>query len=255
MRVFIAWSGTSSRLIAEALHDWIPRVIQNVIPWMSEQDIEKGKRWDIELSKRLQESKFGIVCLTPENLDSTWIHFESGALAKAIEESYVWTYLFRIEPAQVKPPLSQFQHTKAIKLDTRKLLKTINNLSNASLSDGLKDNILDDAFEKWWPDLETRLQSISNTGKKFEPVRPDRELLEELLQLVRQLNRQIVDTGKTKTGSSQSDFLRSLLSDVEQKIDSSEAEMNSYGSYPPDYVKEVDDLRTVVAFINKRLSS
>ena len=39
-------------------------------------------------------------------------------------------------------------------------------------------------FEKWWPDLEGKInQILSEVGKPEEPIRSDRELLEEILQL------------------------------------------------------------------------
>ena len=38
--------------------------------------MEKGKRWDREISTQLEKSQLGIICLTPENRDSPWIQFE-----------------------------------------------------------------------------------------------------------------------------------------------------------------------------------
>ena len=89
MKVFIGWSGAVSRQVAELLRDWLPKVIQVLEPWMSEQDIGKGARWSAEVAHNLQEARVGILCITPENLQSTWIHFEAGALSKVVGESLV----------------------------------------------------------------------------------------------------------------------------------------------------------------------
>jgi TIR domain len=70
MKVFISWSGPQSQHIARALRAWLPRVIQHLDPWMSELDIGAGQRWERELWKELQDSHFGMVCLTPENLQA-----------------------------------------------------------------------------------------------------------------------------------------------------------------------------------------
>jgi hypothetical protein len=63
MKVFISWSKQVSQQVAEALRDWLPLVIQDVEPWMSKADLEAGVRWGQELSARLQEIDFGIVCI------------------------------------------------------------------------------------------------------------------------------------------------------------------------------------------------
>lgn len=80
MKVFISWSGSQSRAIAEAFRDFIGNVIQNVTPFMSSHDIEAGSRWQDRLAKELAESVVGVLCLTPDNLGSEWVQFEAGAL-------------------------------------------------------------------------------------------------------------------------------------------------------------------------------
>ena len=82
MKVFLSWSGLRSKAIANALRDWIPDVFQQAEVWMSEHDIEAGARWSNELNNILEESNFGIICLTPENQYAPWITFEAGALSK-----------------------------------------------------------------------------------------------------------------------------------------------------------------------------
>lgn len=42
MKVFISWSGETSKKVALALKAWLPNVIQALDPWMSDKDIEKG---------------------------------------------------------------------------------------------------------------------------------------------------------------------------------------------------------------------
>ena len=96
MKVFITWSGERAKIIAEALRKWLPSVIQNVEPWMSETDIRPGARWQNELNQQLEQTDFGIAVLTPETLEAPWIHYETGALAKKVNTSAVCPYLVDI---------------------------------------------------------------------------------------------------------------------------------------------------------------
>jgi len=70
MKVFICWSEERSRVVAETLRIWLKRVIQELKPFLSTHDIRAGKRWIPEIAGELAETKFGILCLTAENLDS-----------------------------------------------------------------------------------------------------------------------------------------------------------------------------------------
>lgn len=183
MRVFISWSGATSRLIAEALRDWIPYVLPAAEPWMSATDIDRGARWSTEISAQLDAANIGIICLTPENLEAPWILFESGALSKILSRSLVCTYLFQLRPPDVKGPLAQFQAAVADEKETRSLLFSMNRALGSS---SLPDARLERMFNNWWPELSSTLDSISRRQK--EPVskpRSDRDLLEEILQLQR----------------------------------------------------------------------
>ena len=133
MKVFISWSGIKSKTVAEKLHQWIPDVIQDVEPWMSESDIGAGARWGKEIAEELSEPNFGIVCLTKTNVKEPWIHFEAGALSKTIDNTYVCPYLIEMETTDVPAgPLNQFQAKKADKNGTFALISTMN--------DGLNSN-------------------------------------------------------------------------------------------------------------------
>src|SRR5579863_7341899 len=123
VKIFISWSGEQSRAVGEALREWLPNVLFLADPWMSAGDIEKGAKWNQVVSGELEKSNFSVICLSSDNLNSPWLLFESGALSKR-SDSRVFTYLFGVEYADVKDPLSQFQHTKADEGDTKRLVET-----------------------------------------------------------------------------------------------------------------------------------
>jgi hypothetical protein len=124
--------------------------------------------------------------LTPENLESPWILFEAGALSKQQKSSHVCTFLFDIEPVNIREPLAQFQATKAQKDDIEKLIQTIN---RACGDTGLNEGKLRDTFDVWWPHLEKSLESIPLPSKEHTERRDTTEVLEEILELVRSLSR------------------------------------------------------------------
>lgn len=170
MKVFISWSGDQSRHIAQALRDWLPDVLQAVKPWMSDTDIKSGQKWQPELSKQLDECKFGIVCVTPENQAKPWLNFEAGALSKALgSTTFVCPYLYEMGPEGLTGPLSQFQSRKADKEGTRQLVFNIN--GRLDENDKRSQAHVEKAFERWWEELEKSLSKCPKTQKAL-PTRP-----------------------------------------------------------------------------------
>lgn len=187
VRVFLSWSTPTSRAVAEALHDWLPNVVQEVEPWLSSADITPGVRWPLEVGRHLEASDFGILCLTVSNLAAPWILFEAGALGKKLETARVVPYLFRVAREEVTGPLSQFQNVESTEEGTRGMVNAI----HASIeAPALSRERLSRAFDKWWPDLQQRLTAIPEA----EPVapsmqRPAGDVLAEVLNIVRGLQR------------------------------------------------------------------
>ena len=112
MRVFLSWSGERSRLLADALRGWLRPVIQSIDPWMSAEDLSKGTRWGLDLATQLEDTDFGLLCVTRENTDTPWLLFEAGALSKK-EQARVIPILLDIEPIQLKGPIRQFNAATA----------------------------------------------------------------------------------------------------------------------------------------------
>jgi len=188
MRVFIGWSRQCSREVAQALRDWLKKVIQAIEPWMSDEDIEKGARWNDKIAHVLGDSHFGIICLTPENKDAPWINFEAGTISKVVNDSHLCPYLFRMRPQDISGPLAQFQATPADREGTKRLLETIN--SHPKLERALSPKDLDQSFDIWWPKLKEQFDSIIVPTRTEAPVRSSDELLGGVLETVRAIKRE-----------------------------------------------------------------
>lgn len=187
MKVFISWSGTKSQEVAKILKQWIPCVIQSVEPYFSSADIDKGARWSTDIAKELQDASFGILCVTKDNLTSSWLNFEAGALSKSIEQSKVCPFLVDLKPSDIQnSPILQFQMASATKDDVFKLFKSINsNLGDANLS----EDVLSTTFDTFWPRIQENLKAVSDvkdsptfTKKSSENTQAS---IEEILELVR----------------------------------------------------------------------
>jgi TIR domain len=185
MRVFISWSGNLSRQLGEAFRNWLPSALQYVKPYFTPADIDKGARWASEIANELSASSVCVIILTRDNLASSWIMFEAGAISSALDRSKVCPIIFDLAPTDVQGPLAQFQITRFAKADIEKLFNTINSAGGESkLDDATAKNV----FEKWWPDLESEFNKIlegHTVTAGAEKLRSDRELIEEMLLLLR----------------------------------------------------------------------
>lgn len=191
MKVFISWSGNLSKEIGESIKDWLPAVLQNIKPYFTPNDIEKGSRWNADISKELEQSKMGIFIYTKDNLDSQWMLFEAGAISKTLDNTKVCPILFGLDNSDFKGPLTQFQTSQFIKTDFKKLVRSIN---NSQTEQKLNDKVFDDVFEMWWPKLENKISKILEVNRvENTSIRNDRELIEEILALTRVTARRSVN--------------------------------------------------------------
>lgn len=190
MKVFISWSGHRSRAVAELLDDWIQCVLQAIRPWMSSKDIDRGSLWFSEITDQLKDTTIGIVCLTKDNLDSPWILFESGALAKGLSSSRVCTFLIDIETTDVSNPLAQFNHTLPNKEGLFELVRTLNSTLGEH---SLREKVLEQVFNTYWPQFEEGYIEALKEYPVGEQVvsRSEESILSEVLRTIRTLDRRI----------------------------------------------------------------
>lgn len=149
MNTFICWSQSRSRQLAEALRNWLPRVLPGEEFFLSS-DIEKGTLWFEAIRTHLKRADAAIICLTPDNINSAWMHFEIGAIAGKRKESRILTYLFGVTPADITGPLGAFQSSECTKEDSRKLVLALGKLCKKQAV----------KFDEQWPALEAALGAI-----------------------------------------------------------------------------------------------
>lgn len=199
MKVLISWSGDLSHKVALVLHAQLPLFIQSVVPWVSSEDIAKGMLWRTKLDSELDEGSVGIFCVTKQNVDSTWMNFEAGALSRTPKTSIIIPFLFDMRPSELKGPLAGFQvathecGSAKNKEEFRKLLVAIN---NSQTPPPTSKPVLDATFERMWPDLLLELDALPAKvdGHRDTPT-PDAsdlpDVLEEVLQTVRDQSRML----------------------------------------------------------------
>ncbi len=158
MKIFISWSDETSHAIALTLGGWIPSVIQAVETTVSPEDIRKGTGWVKDVSKELNQSSLGIICVVPGNIGAPWLHFEAGVLSKTLDVSKVIPLLIDVERSELdNGPLAQFSSSIYEKNEMYHILETINeNMEEGRLS----EERLQNTFEVWWPKLKLDVESI-----------------------------------------------------------------------------------------------
>lgn len=157
VKLFLSWSGERSRSVAEGLKEWLRDVFHpEVSPWVSSKDMEAGVLWERSLASELEESKFGILCLTPEGRRSPWLLFEAGVLAKWASGARLVPYLIDLPLDGLPDPLKQFQAVEASEAGTWQLVRAVNGeVRHPRQGEALKRH-----FKQWWPRLESLLAQL-----------------------------------------------------------------------------------------------
>ena len=190
MKIFISWSGDRSKAIAEELRDWLPTIVQSLEPFISTQDVPVGGRGLNVLASQLQDCSFGILCLTQENKQGQWIHFEAGALSKVIEASRVVPLLLDLKISDLTGPLVQFQ---AIAIEDRDGVFSLIKALAEQCTPPIAESRLQRLFDAFWPGLEAKVAQlkVAATNEPKQDTRSEREILEEILLLSRNTERQM----------------------------------------------------------------
>jgi hypothetical protein len=195
LKVFISWSKERSLMVAQALYDWLPQVINQVEPWMSASSLESGKPSIAQITEALETVNFGIICVTPENQRETWLNFEAGALAKAVKSASASAIPLLVgfrSFGELDAPLSNYQAQMSTKADLRKIVHSLNEALGTSARPVAH---LDRAFEMWWPELEEKLLEAEEWEPTDLPVQNESvssdKRIDQVIQAVKTLQIQV----------------------------------------------------------------
>ncbi len=204
MKLFVSWSGNLSHQVALLIRDWLPQVINVLDPYVSSQDIKAGEQWFTSVRKELEDSSYGIICLTHDNLKQPWLLFEAGALSTRVSRARVVPLLIDISPSDLYPPLSEFQAVQCNKNGVLHLLKSLHKELEISQLNEIR---LEKSFNVWYPELQKSINEAinqnSNDQVKVKPVESAKEninnyskekvILEEILNNTRTIMQSISD--------------------------------------------------------------
>lgn len=156
---------------------------------VSTEDIETGDRGLSRIEELLNNSEFGILCVTKENYKAPWLLFEAGALSNNPNKVRVVPFLFGLTPSDLTgSPIIQFQATAySDKESIRKLIYSLN-LARGEMK--LDDTLLEKLFERRYPDLSDALAEVYNGESEVDneskiDVDKNIVILEELLEITR----------------------------------------------------------------------
>lgn len=175
-RLFMCWSGDRSQVLAGRLKRFLEAVLgMDSSEIFLSTNVSKGVRWFDEILWALSSSEAGILCLTPENLASPWLHFEAGALVTGLHRGpaalrdHVFTYLLGGVATRLSGPLAQYQATSTTKDDTWRLVFSLAEICGGQEIDR---GAISERFDREWPPFERDVQA---TWAKVQTLVPDFE--------------------------------------------------------------------------------
>jgi hypothetical protein len=187
MKVFLSWSKELSLEVAKSFGEWLPTVIQECSEPFISVDIDKGEPWFEMIRSNLADTDIGLVFITPENTNETWLNFEAGAMLNKFGKSGVCPILVGLKKSDYTGPMKQLQLTEIdSEVDVRGLLATINKKCSAPLPQPLLEKVVD----KFWPELQESIQESVKKSRGTKPAPAVRSLddkVDEILNLTRSI--------------------------------------------------------------------
>jgi 8-oxo-dGTP pyrophosphatase MutT (NUDIX family) len=149
VKVFISWSGETSKRVALALKELIQLCLAPVEAFVSSEDLALGSTWQPLLEKELSASDVGILCLTADSIQSPWVLFEAGAMLRA---KLLIPYLVDLGTADLPPPLRAY-HAGSGDEATAKMLFSISEAAGLAIG----GSVMKQRFDAFWPPIKARI--------------------------------------------------------------------------------------------------
>ena len=169
--------------------------------------------WLPEIDKELNDTDFGIVCVTKQNVDAKWLNFEAGALSRKVGAKRELMPVLLIDfdtTGDVEGPITGFQMKMANREDFFDIMKDLN---AADLGPKIKEEILRSRVDAAWPAIELEVEKVRSAAASIGvDKRDDDDKLEEILETVRGI------AAATAVGAGQRKESRGPLANVDLNI-------------------------------------
>ena len=186
-KVFISWSKSPTNEVATALAALLTHMFDNVVPFVSADDIEAGTPSIAEIHAQLAGTSFGILIVSQRNQTEPWLNFEAGSLAKTIPDDVdarvVPLLIDFSSTAQLQGPIANLQAVLATEDGVKRLM--------SQLGTALKVDpaVVSSRWQAGWDRFSTALEQarseMASGGEDAPPERSVEDMLAELLQLSR----------------------------------------------------------------------
>jgi hypothetical protein len=132
-------------------------IVPDVEPFFSP-EIYAGAIWGNVMAEAIRKSRFGILCITRENMLQPWLQFEAGALWRgAAETNAVCPLLLDVSKEELPDTFKVFQAKRFDKKDFKKLCEQLGSETQFD-PEQLRRN-----FKSVWPTLESDVQGCLST--------------------------------------------------------------------------------------------
>ena len=184
--VFISWHSDAQEIgkkIADCFRKHFGNIFgKEISVFESHVDIKHG--WTKELSTALDNSKYGIILLTPQALDSAWMYYEFGVLRRTPE--HVWCFPF----GKVNRDKTPFAINQYLEFSEDELSKMLETIVKKELADDFigwdEGSTIRNKIKEYVPQLFSDVNKIaSNIDNKYER---NFTIREKYFQMIKNVN-------------------------------------------------------------------
>lgn len=160
MKVYIGWSGQTSKEVASILKVWLPQMNAHIEMFVS-MDIPKDAIWRDELFQVIAACDCAIFCCTQDNIRSPWLCFEAGRISAA--EKPLYLMLFDAPPMQSDSPLQMFRHFELEERSLRQMAYELNRLCGEWQ---VPPDAFDRIFDGLYPTVKKMLAQVRDSQRE-----------------------------------------------------------------------------------------
>lgn len=160
--IFISWSKKHSGEIALAMKEWLNENIAHLDVFISH-EVGFGDDWKRVIDGELAKAEMGLLILTQENINSSWVLFESGAIYKT---GRLFPFLCGRSKNNIEGPFQGINHAEFSEEGLVNLLLEINKRLNLSLTTKNINSIVSST----WSDLSGKIIPLIESSKIYIPT-------------------------------------------------------------------------------------